>query len=98
MIDTITKEPWHAVSIVTGATACPAALKIRGKRFLSAEAPRLALADCTFLSRCRCTYRHYPDRRSTLRRAADRGMYGKLPGLERRESTGRRAEDGSNGR
>src|SRR5512145_2515685 len=87
------KDPWHAVSIVGGARACPAVTQLRAKRFLAAEAPRLPLAECTLASICRCTYRHYADRRATLRRAADRGMAGRYLGVEKRSIPSRRKDD-----
>ena len=64
---------WHAVSIVGDLAPCPAALAVRQKRFLSAEAPRLPMADCTSPARCQCRYQHHSDRRVTMRRSSDRG-------------------------
>jgi len=93
MVERPTKDPWHAVAVIGGATACKAALTIRGKRVLSADAPRLPLPDCLWPSRCRCVYRHFADRRAGFRRAADRGMFPIRIADERRASRGRRAED-----
>lgn len=64
---------WHAVSIVGGLAPCPAALAVRQKRFLSAEAPRLPMHDCTSPARCQCRYQHHADRRVKMRRSSDRG-------------------------
>ena len=93
MAQIVSREPWHAVSIVGGTHACAATAEIRGKRFLAAEAPRMPLPKCTIPKRCTCTYRHFSDRRARQRRASDRGMLGKHVGRERREKRGRRAED-----
>ena len=93
MGQSVSREPWHAVSIVGGANACAAATAISGKRFLAAEAPLIPLPKCTASHRCKCAYRHFPDRRTLQRRASDRGMYGKRTGHDRREKRGRRAED-----
>jgi hypothetical protein len=93
MAERPSKDPWHAIAVIGDATACVAALKIRGKRVLSADAPRLPLADCSSPTRCRCVYRHFADRRAGLRRAADRGMFPIRIANERRASRGRRAED-----
>ena len=53
---------YHAVSIEPHSHACPAAMTLRGKRFLAAEAMSLPIADCD-ATICQCTYKHYPDRR-----------------------------------
>jgi len=89
------KEPWHAVSIVAGSKACPDATRLSDRRFLSREAPALPLAQCSWPSLCKCTYRHYADRRAVLRRETDRGRFPRPRfGEERREGThGRRADD-----
>jgi hypothetical protein len=86
-------NPWHAVSVAPGVPACLAAAKVRGQRFLAAEAPRLPLPDCTLMTTCKCTYKHFADRRAGTRRAADRGMLGRYVGPERRAGRSRRAED-----
>ena len=87
------KQPWHAVGVVGGTTACKPALQIKGKRFLATEAPPIPLPDCTSSWRCKCVYRHYSDRRGTPRRIADRGMFGRQVASERRQQRGRRADD-----
>ena len=93
MAQSASREPWHAVSVVGGGGACAAAAAVSGKRFLAAEAPRIPLPKCTTPNRCKCAYRHFPDRRTLQRRASDRGMHGKHFGHDRREKRGRRAED-----
>ena len=67
------KEPWHAVSVESGPEGCPPATGLRMKRVLSSDAPRLPLADCVWPWKCRCTYRHYSDRRAGPRRASELG-------------------------
>ena len=87
---------WHSVSVVGGLAPCPAALAIRQKRFLSAEAPRLPMQECTSPERCQCRYQHHADRRVTMRRSLDRGgLPFPFKGDEKRfpKSTGRRASD-----
>jgi hypothetical protein len=87
-------NPWHAVSVATGPTACGAAQKLGTMRFLPGDAPRLPLGDCKTPLTCRCVYRHYVDRRADARRAMDRGMYRLYNGNDRRRRPrGRRAED-----
>jgi hypothetical protein len=62
------RKGWHAVSILPKGACCEAALKLRGARFLSAEAPRLPLAQCTTPKSCSCAYKHHADRRGQPRR------------------------------
>ena len=61
---------FHAVSIAPGSNACDAAKARAGRRFLSREAPRLPLAECSCTD-CRCRYLHHDDRRAYARRISD---------------------------
>src|SRR5262249_24880388 len=91
----IPKEPWHAVSVVAPAQACPAVVKLGRRRFLSFEAPELPLPQCSSAWRYQCIYRHFSDRRAALRRGSDRSeIPGPRIGAERRTTRGRRATDG----
>jgi len=84
---------WHAVSMVPGPRACAAARKSMGARYLSKDAPLFPLPDCDARF-CTCHFRHHPDRRHALRRAADvmaSGAY--WAAQERRRSHGRRVND-----
>src|SRR5215472_4629746 len=86
--------PWHAVRVVPGPCACTAVKQFGNKRWLGKEAPRLPLAACTTPSRCKCTYRHFEDRRAGPRRAGERsGLSRPLTGSEKRRLVGRRATD-----
>lgn len=89
------KQQWHAVTIVTSGHACEAANLLKGHRFLSKEAPKLPLESCPSPEYCRCTYRHFTDRRGGSRRGADRGeQITRRPTIgERRSTTGRRTDD-----
>jgi hypothetical protein len=62
------RKDWHAVSILPKGASCEAALAMRGTRFLSAQAPRLPLAQCTTPKSCTCAYKHHADRRGQPRR------------------------------
>lgn len=53
---------FRGVTIKTESRACYAVKQLAGKRFLSREAPKLPLADCT-AQHCFCQYMHHPDRR-----------------------------------
>jgi hypothetical protein len=85
-------KTWHAVSVVPKGASCEAAHAIRGNRFLSAEAPRLPLVQCTNPKSCVCAYKHYEDRRGSPRRNDEAGGLRKSskPGEERRISRDRR--------
>jgi hypothetical protein len=72
---TSAKGPYKAVVIVAAEEACAAAGQLRGKRFLSRNAPRLPLQECTRQDQCECKYRHLGDRRGPPRRAGDEGSY-----------------------
>jgi len=86
-------NPYHAVAIVPGASCCSAARDLRTQRFLSREAPPLPLAGCT-VSPCRCSYKHFDDRRMKSRRATDRiGQPPPWSRAERRAASGRRQTD-----
>jgi len=87
---------WSAVSIVSRAGGCAAALALQGRRFLGAEAPRLPLPECPSAQTCRCIYRKYSDRRAGPRRTEEHtGMRrtATTSGQERRIGRGRRSTD-----
>jgi hypothetical protein len=90
-----TTSRWSAVSIVPGNNGCEAALALKGRRFLSSEAPRIPLPECTLAQGCRCVYRKYADRRAGPRRTEEHsGMRrGRTSGQERRIGRGRRSTD-----
>jgi hypothetical protein len=73
---TSVKDSWKAVAIVAGNSACPAALQLSGKRFLSRNAPRLPLPECTRQDQCQCKYRHLSDRRGAQRRTGEENRIG----------------------
>jgi hypothetical protein len=95
----MTKKPkpnaaWHAVHVASGEGACPAAIALGKRRFLSKQAPRLPLDACTSPGTCKCAYRHHEDRRDALRRWSDEGGSTRLlPKVERRAKRGRRERD-----
>jgi hypothetical protein len=94
-----TKKPppdptWHAVHVAAGPGACPAAIALGKQRFLSKEAPRLPLKECTSPDTCKCAYRHHKDRRATPRRSSDQGGISRPRNEgDRRAQRGRREED-----
>ena len=64
---------YHAVSIEPGRNCCHSARMLRGKMYLSSEAPALPLKNCVN-DQCTCRYAHHEDRRAGLRRASDMGV------------------------
>ena len=88
------RKDWHAVSIQPKGASCEAALALRGTRFLSAEAPRLPLAQCTTPKSCACAYKHFPDRRGQPRRKDEAiGLRRNKVEQERRAQGDRRKTD-----
>jgi hypothetical protein len=89
------RSAWHAVSIACKRNRCAASLKLAGARFLSKDAPKLPLADCSRVADCKCLYQHYDDRRGDPRRAAEAHglLRGSYAGQERRRQGGRRESD-----
>lgn len=66
-------NPHHAVCVIPGERACAAAEELRGRRYLSREAPTLPLKKCKAAT-CTCRYGHFDDRRNGQRRARDFGV------------------------
>jgi hypothetical protein len=84
-------KSWHAVSIVPKGASCEAAHAMRSKRFLSAEAPRLPLTQCTNSKSCICAYKHHEDRRGQPRRSDETaGLRRSAKVTEERRSSGDR--------
>ena len=90
-----TPTSWSAVSVLPGSASCEAARGLKGRRFLSTEAPRIPLAECTLAESCRCVYRKYADRRAGPRRTEDHSGMRRVSsgGSERRAGRGRRRTD-----
>jgi hypothetical protein len=82
-------KAWHAVGVVPGEAACEAAQRLRGQRFLSRDAPRLPLPDCSNQDRCQCKYQHMTDRRGEPRRSDDSAV-----GIAAKPRTGERRRPG----
>ena len=86
---------WHAVAIRPKGQCCEAVQAFRSARFLSSEAPRLPLAECSTADTCACVYKHHADRRAQPRRQDEKDglrRSGKVV-QERRQSGDRRKTD-----
>lgn len=57
---------YHCVEILIPYDACDAVVDLHGKRFLSAEAPKIPLPGCG--QSCGCRFKHHNDRRHEERR------------------------------
>jgi hypothetical protein len=84
---------FHGVALNPGAECCDAMRAIGEQRFLSDDAPRLPLDDCTLARTCRCVYRHFDDRRTQARRDTDIGAPPRDYPDNRRVGAGRRVTD-----
>jgi hypothetical protein len=86
---------WHAVAIRPKGDSCEAVQACRSERFLSAEAPRLPLSQCTASDTCTCVYKHHVDRRANPRRGEEKGglRRGTQVAQERRLQADRRKTD-----
>ncbi|MCG9695798.1 hypothetical protein [Shewanella sp. Isolate11] len=74
-------HPYHSVEIVDDTGKCKNALTLKGKRYLSQEAPTLPLFGCKN-SDCRCHYIHFEDRRNDNKgRRVDYGVTHELYGV-----------------
>ena len=58
---------YRAVSIHHPGRCCRSATALEGKRFLSTNAPKLPLANCTSPGLCQCEYRTLNDRREDFK-------------------------------
>lgn len=88
-------HPYHCVGVTATSSACVAARKLQGQRFLANEAPRLPLQGCSSLD-CTCVYAHFDDRRHHARRDpwSHQALAIEPEQVERRVSRGRRKTDG----
>jgi hypothetical protein len=86
---------FHAVSVVTNSHSCPAARALKDVRMLSADAPRLPLANCDNPALCACKFQHHDDRRAGPRRHAEiqQAAGRQFRSHERRDRRGRRDSD-----
>ena len=85
-------NPYHAVSIETGARCCTAARKLEGHRFLASAAPMLPLKECNSRT-CQCRYTHHNDRRNQRDRRVNFANPHAHKMSDRREGGGRRMTD-----
>lgn len=87
--------PFQCVGIRCPLEGCLAARRREDERFLCDEAPPLPLADCDRAADCRCSYRHFSDRRHEPRRSADAGVPSipRNQSVEQRHGNGRRLAD-----
>jgi hypothetical protein len=95
-VPTRTASHWHAVAIKPKGQCCEAVQACRNARFLSSDAPRLPLAECSTSETCTCVYKHHADRRAQPRRQDEKNdglrRSGKV-GQERRQTRDRRKTD-----
>jgi hypothetical protein len=98
--NSLTKNPYRAISIVSRKSSCAAVKAIGTKRFLveDGDIPQLPLSDCDVL-KCPCKYAHYEDRRDDddprrlLEGSMKTRLYEQTEEKDRREKRGRRSTD-----
>jgi len=84
---------YDAVEIDARYAACEAAVALRGRRFLSKEAPALPLRECN-AEQCSCVFVKHSDRRADERRLDHAGLGASLHlANNRRQRRGRREDD-----
>jgi len=83
------RPSFHAVEVRAAGKACASSRALKGKRFLSTEAPPIPLPTCT-QEVCSCVYVHFDDRRMVQRR--DVYLHGAYDLGERKQE--RRAQNG----
>lgn len=95
MADPAFKNPFQAVSIVSGIKNCQAVRDLTDKRFLASEAPLLPLDGCTSTLDCTCRYAKWDDRRQEDRRMIDNGIgaHYYADTEKRKQRKGRRSTD-----
>ncbi len=90
----VIRSKYYGVSVKTnGKYMCEAAFYLEGTRFLANEAPSLPLHGCAHTRKCRCVYKHFDDRRTSVRRESDDGLPIKDHPNSVRQGVGRRATD-----
>lgn len=86
-----TRRSYHAVEVVyPSGRSCAAVRRLKGKAFLSAEAPKIVVEGCSQPKECQCRYKHLEDRRRNLRRDTDMGFPPRRMVDERRKTSDRR--------
>ena len=94
MVNGKSRLKYQCVEIVAPVSGCDVVRALKGMRLLSAEAPRLPLADCDRSMNCKCTYRHFDDRRGGPRRDDEDAKIRRAhQGMEQRKRYGRRDSD-----
>ena len=87
---------YRGAEIIAAAGACHAARSLTNLRLLSANLPLLPLKTCDRHVTCKCKYRHFDDRRCSLRRENEDAsvlIQATHQGAERRKRPGRREGD-----
>jgi hypothetical protein len=82
---------YRGAEVIAAADACDAARSLMHVRLLAADVPLLPLKTCDRPATCKCTYRHFDDRRRKFPRRVEHAV--PHQGAERRERRGRRESD-----
>jgi hypothetical protein len=85
-------NPYHAVGIAPGSGCCKAVTELKGRRYLSSEAPKIPIPACDAKS-CQCRFVHFEDRRENENRRERTVDARGHSMLDRRRGRGSRATD-----
>ena len=90
----VEKKPtlkYRGAEVIAAEGACDAARSLTNVRLLASEIPLLPLKTCDRPATCKCTYRHFDDRRRKFPRRVHHAIAHR--GVERRVRRGRRDND-----
>lgn len=93
MVEGKPRLKYRGAEVIAAAGACDAARSLTNVRLLSAEVPLLPLKTCDRRATCKCTYRHFDDRRRKFPRRGEHALMTFAQGAERRKRRGRRESD-----
>ena len=83
---------YRGAEVIAAADSCEAARSLMNVRLLAAEVPLLPLKSCDRPGTCKCTYRHFDDRRRKFPRRVEHALM-TVQGADRRKRRGRRESD-----
>jgi hypothetical protein len=91
MVEGKPRLKYRCAEVIAAEGACDAARSLTNLRLLSVDVPLLPLKTCDRPATCKCTYRHFDDRRRVFRRRVEHATA--YRGIERRVWRGRRDSD-----
>jgi hypothetical protein len=96
MVEGKPRLKYRGAEVIAAEGACDAARSLMNVRLLAADVPLLPLKTCDRPATCKCSYRHFDDRRRKFPRREEHALNALMactPGVERRARRGRRESD-----